>query len=67
MLVLNRKTIEIQSGNFSSWWENKRRQDQFAEAQNEKNLKEIEPELFKDFTVLEKITFNNNLEVIDKG
>lgn len=41
VLVLNRKTIEIQSGNFSSWWENKHRQDQFAEAQNEKNLKEI--------------------------
>ncbi len=41
ILVLNRKTIEVQSGNFSSWWENKRRKDQFAQAENEKHLKEI--------------------------
>lgn len=40
-LVLNRRTIEIQSGNFSSWWENKRRRDLFAQAENEKHLKEI--------------------------
>lgn len=42
VLVLNRKTIEVQSGNFSSWWENKRRKDQFAKAENEKHRKEIE-------------------------
>ena len=41
VLVLNRKTIEVQSGNFSSWWENKQRKDQFAQAENEKHLKEI--------------------------
>lgn len=41
VLVLNRQTIEVQSGNFSSWWENKRRKDQFAAAENEKHLKEI--------------------------
>ena len=40
-LVLNRKSIEVQSGNFSSWWENKKRKDQFALAENEKHLKEI--------------------------
>jgi len=40
-LVLNRKSIEVQSGNFSSWWENKQRKDQFALAENEKHLKEI--------------------------
>ena len=40
-LVLNRKSIEVQSGNFSSWWENKRRKDQFAIAENEKHQKEI--------------------------
>lgn len=40
-LVLNRKSIEVQSGNFSSWWENKQRKDQFAVAENEKHLKEI--------------------------
>lgn len=41
VLVLNRQTIEVQSGNFSSWWENKRRKDQFALAENEKHRKEI--------------------------
>lgn len=41
VLVLNRKTIEVQSGNFSSWWENKQYQDQFAVAENEKHRKEI--------------------------
>lgn len=41
VLVLNRKTIEVQSGNFSSWWENKQRKDQFAVSENEKHRKEI--------------------------
>ena len=40
-LVLNRKSIEVQSGNFSSWWENKQKKDQFVIAENEKHLKEI--------------------------
>ena len=41
VLVLNRQTIEVQSGNFSVWWENKQRKDQFAISENEKHLKEI--------------------------
>lgn len=41
VLVLNRQTIEVQSGNFTSWWENRQRKDQFAKAENEKHLKEI--------------------------
>ena len=41
VLVLNRQTIEVQNGNFSSWWENKQRKDQFVKAENEKHLKEI--------------------------
>ena len=41
VLVLNRQSIEVQSGNFSSWWENKKRRDQFEQAENEKHLKEI--------------------------
>ena len=40
-LVLNRKSIEVQSGNFSSWWENKQRKDKYAVVENEKHLKEI--------------------------
>ena len=41
VLVLNRKTITVQSGNFSAWQENKQRSDQFAEAENEKHRREI--------------------------
>lgn len=41
VLVLNRRTIELQSGNFSTWQENKQRRDQFEQAENEKHLKEI--------------------------
>lgn len=41
VLVLNRGSIQVQVGNFSSWWENKCRADQFAEAENEKHLREI--------------------------
>ncbi|MCR5735907.1 MAG: ABC-F type ribosomal protection protein [Lachnospiraceae bacterium] len=42
VLVLNRQSIEVQTGNFSSWWENKEKNDAFARAENEKHLKEIE-------------------------
>ena len=41
VLVLNRRSIEVQAGNFSTWWENKQRKDHFAQAENEKHLKEI--------------------------
>lgn len=41
VLVWNRKTIEVQSGNFSSWWENKQRKDSFSRAENEKHIREI--------------------------
>ena len=42
VLVLNRHSIEVQAGNFSSWWENKNRKDTFARMENEKHRKEIE-------------------------
>ncbi len=41
VLVLNRKSIEIQTGNFSGWWENKTRKDSFSKAENAKHLREI--------------------------
>ncbi len=41
VLVLNRATVEVQAGNFSSWWKNKERNDAFAISENEKHLKEI--------------------------
>ena len=41
VLVLNRATIEVQAGNFSSWQDNKEKNDAFAQAENEKHMKEI--------------------------
>jgi len=41
VLVLNRSTIEVQAGNFSTWWDNKEKKDAFEKAENEKHLKEI--------------------------
>ncbi len=36
VLAVNKTNIEIQKGNFSSWWENKKRQDEFELAENER-------------------------------
>ncbi|OPH60026.1 Lsa family ABC-F type ribosomal protection protein [Paenibacillus ferrarius] len=41
ILSINKTNIEIQKGNFSSWWENKTRQDNFELAENEKLRKDI--------------------------
>lgn len=41
VLALNRGSIEVQNGNFSSWWENKQYKDAFAKSENEKHRKEI--------------------------
>ena len=41
MLVLNRESIEVMTGNFSTWQQNKERADAYALAENEKHLKEI--------------------------
>lgn len=41
ILSINKTNIEIQKGNFSSWWENKRLQDQFEIRQNDKLKKDI--------------------------
>lgn len=41
ILAINRTNIEIQRGNFSSWWENRRRQDAFELARQEKLQKDI--------------------------
>ncbi len=42
VLVLNRATITVQKGNFTSWWENKEKADAFAKTENEKHLREID-------------------------
>jgi lincosamide and streptogramin A transport system ATP-binding/permease protein len=41
ILSINKTNIEIQKGNFSSWWENKQMQDNFELAENEKLRKDI--------------------------
>ncbi|ADY56283.1 ABC transporter related protein [Syntrophobotulus glycolicus DSM 8271] len=41
ILSINKTNIDIQKGNFSSWWENKKRQDNFELAENEKLKKDI--------------------------
>ncbi|MFC5471151.1 Lsa family ABC-F type ribosomal protection protein [Cohnella suwonensis] len=41
ILSINKADIEVQRGNFSSWWENKQRQDQFELAENDKLRKDI--------------------------
>ncbi|MCI7190056.1 MAG: ABC-F type ribosomal protection protein [Lachnospiraceae bacterium] len=41
VLVINRESIEVQQGNFSSWWENKQKQDVFELAENERLKKDI--------------------------
>jgi lincosamide and streptogramin A transport system ATP-binding/permease protein len=41
ILSINKTNIDIQKGNFSDWWENKRRQDNYEVAENEKLRKDI--------------------------
>ncbi len=41
ILVINKTDMEVQRGNFSTWWENKQRQDAFQQAENRKLQKEI--------------------------
>ena len=41
VLSINKNNIEVAAGNFSSWWENKQRQDAFELAENERLKKDI--------------------------
>lgn len=41
ILSINKTNIGIQKGNFSAWWENKKRQDQFELASDQKLRKDI--------------------------
>ena len=41
VLNINKTNIELQEGNFSSWYENKQRQEQYEYTQNERLRKEI--------------------------
>ncbi len=41
VLSVNKSGIEVQKGNFKSWWENKQRSDSFELAENERLKKDI--------------------------
>ena len=41
ILAMNRTTIRVENGNFSSWWENKQRQDAFEMAEDSRLRGEI--------------------------
>ena len=41
VLTINQSNIEVQQGNFSTWWENKKRQDAHELAENERLKKDI--------------------------
>ena len=42
ILSINRASIEVQKGNFSSWEENRRRRDAYEQAENERLAQEID-------------------------
>lgn len=41
VLVINKTDIRVEQGNFSSWWENKKRQDEYEQSENERLKKDI--------------------------
>lgn len=41
ILAINRADIEVQEGNFSSWHENRQRQDEFELAEHDRLKKDI--------------------------
>ncbi|MCU6709975.1 ABC-F type ribosomal protection protein [Paenibacillus sp. J5C_2022] len=41
ILSINKTSIDVQKGNFTEWWENKQRQDQYELAENEKLRRDI--------------------------
>ncbi len=59
ILAINRSDITVTRGNFSTWWENKRNQDAFELAQNQKLKREI---LRLEETAREKADWSNRAE-----
>lgn len=79
ILVINKTNIEVQKGNFDSWWLNKQREDQFELNQNEKLKKEtkrlkeaaLRTSLWSDEVEKSKLLRNNPINtkggMIDRG
>ena len=64
ILSINKSDIQICKGNFSTWWENKRRQDAFEQAENEK-LKKVIARL--EETAREKANWSDRVEASKIG
>ena len=71
ILSINKSDIQICKGNFSTWWDNKARQDAFEQAENEKLKREISR---LEETAREKATWSDRTEstkigshVFDRG
>ena len=64
ILSINRSDIQVCRGNFSTWWENKARQDAFEQAENEKLKREISR---LEETAREKATWSDRTEATKIG
>ena len=64
ILSINKSDIQICKGNFSTWWENKARQDAFEQAENEKLKREISR---LEETAREKATWSDRTEATKIG
>ena len=64
ILSINKSDIQICRGNFSTWWENKRKQDAFEQAENEKLKREITR---LEETAREKATWSDRTEATKIG
>ncbi|MBR5021499.1 MAG: ABC-F type ribosomal protection protein [Oscillospiraceae bacterium] len=64
ILSINKSDIQICKGNFSTWWENKARQDAFEQVENEKLKREISR---LEETAREKATWSDRTEATKIG
>ena len=64
ILSINKSDIQVCKGNFSTWWENKSRQDAFEQAENEKLKKEISR---LEETAREKASWSDRVEATKIG
>lgn len=64
ILSINKADIQVSRGNFSTWWENKCRQDAFEQEENEKLKKEIHR---LGETAREKADWSNQVEATKIG
>ena len=64
ILSINKADIQVTRGNFSTWWENKQRQDAFEQAENAKLKKEISR---LEETAREKAVWSDRVEATKIG